>query len=1153
MKEIYLGQNPIKTEKKQVDGQFIDLNNEKFYKISNVQFMPDFFMTIVSNSDHWMYLSSNGSLSAGRKNRDNALFPYYTVDKIHDYKGKTGSKTICLVQKEGKIALWEPFSDESKRVYNIERNLYKSIYGNKIIFEEINQDLEVRFSYGWHNSDKFGWIKKSTIENLGDKKVNLDLIDGIRNILPYGADSVFQNEFSNLLDAYKKNELLAESKLGLFVLSSIPVDRAEPSEALKATTVWSYPLNKSAKYLISDKQLEPFISGQDLITELDIRAARGSYYVNISVELGKNGEKEWYIVAEVNQDASDVANLDKWIKSGKDVAEKLEEDIAAGTNALIKIVANADGLQLGNEKLGFARHFSNTLFNVMRGGIYTNNYTIDSSDFRRYVNQTNKEIEQQFSKELNFLPIQIEYSALLDWARKLGNPDVERICYEYLPLTFSRRHGDPSRPWNQFSIETKNDDGSDKLNYQGNWRDIFQNWEALSLSFPEYIEGIIAKFVNASTADGYNPYRITRDGIDWESPDPNDPWAYIGYWGDHQIIYLQKFLEQSEDFHPGKLDEMLHKEIFVYANVPYRIKPFEALVEDPKSTIDFDAELNSEIEKRAQHIGADGKLLTDKNSRICKANLMEKILATLLAKLSNFVPEAGIWLNTQRPEWNDANNALVGNGVSMVTLYYLRRFLAFWKTKFDGVKNDEFAVSEELKVLFDNILEVFETYLPLTETGFTNEERYRVSRALGMAGSEYRNTIYKSSFSANKKRITIGDLSRFVNLALKYIDQSIQKNKREDGLYHAYNLIAFKGQSIAIRYLYEMLEGQVAVLSSGLLSAGESLQVMDALKASKLFREDQYSYILYPDRELPRFNEKNNIPTSAFKKSGLLQKLLVDNETGIIKKDESGTCHFNGTFRNAGVLKDALESLDKDKYGDLVQKEKQLVLDIYEEIFDHQSFTGRSGTFFAYEGLGSIYWHMVSKLLLAVQESYFNGIREGADATVLGSLMQHYYEIKAGIGLHKSPELYGAFPTDAYSHTPANAGAKQPGLTGQVKEDVISRFGELGVHIENGRIAFNTSLLNNNEWLQSQDEFVYLDLEGNPNKIELKSDQLAFTFCQVPVVYTAGQDEFIDVTFSDHSVQHFPGNAMDVVTSAKIFSRRGEVKKIEFTTKNLLN
>ena len=61
------------------------------------------------------------------------------------------------------------------------------------------------------------------------------------------------------------------------------------------------------------------------------------------------------------------------------------------------------------------------------------------------------------------------------------------------------------------------------------------------------------------------------------------------------------------------------------------------------------------------------------------------------------------------------------------------------------------------------------------------------------------------------------------------------------------------------------------------------------------------------------------------------------------------------------------------------------------------------------------------------------------------NFFDHYFEINAGIGAHKSPELYGAFPTDPYSHTPGGKGAQQPGMTGQVKEDILCRFGELGV------------------------------------------------------------------------------------------------------------
>ena len=67
--------------------------------------------------------------------------------------------------------------------------------------------------------------------------------------------------------------------------------------------------------------------------------------------------------------------------------------------------------------------------------------------------------------------------------------------------------------------------------------------------------------------------------------------------------------------------------------------------------------------------------------------------------------------------------------------------------------------------------------------------------------------------------------------------------------------------------------------------------------------------------------------------------------------------------------------------------------------------------------------------------------------------------LRAGLGGSKSPEVFGAFPADAYSHTPGHAGAKQPGLTGQVKEDVLCRWGELGVLVEDGRLVFNPLLL----------------------------------------------------------------------------------------------
>lgn len=1150
-KSIYLGNAELNSGDQDVKGEFVEIQNEKFYKISNSNQMPDFFMTIVSDSDHWMFLSSNGSLSAGRKNRDNALFPYYTVDKIHDSKGLTGSSTCFLIHKNEKTYLWEPFTDESEKIYAIERNLYKSIYGNKIIFEEINVGLGVGFQYGWYNSEEFGFIKQSVVTNRNKESITVEVLDGIKNILPPGIDFDFQNAYSNLLDAYKKNELIADSQLGLFMLSSIPVDRAEPSEALLATTVWSCGLDHQIQILLSEKQIENFKKGRPVETETDVRASRGAYLIHTELILAPGASQEWMIVAEINQDSTAVADLNQFIQTEKNLQNRIKGDISEGTENLKKIVAMADGLQIGNEELSYGRHFSNTLFNVMRGGIFTTNYQVDVPDFKLFVDQINKPLSDSYQTWLDQLPLKINNTELISLAEKTSDADLIRICYEYLPLTFSRRHGDPSRPWNQFSIETKNADGSPKLNYQGNWRDIFQNWEALGLSYPEFIEGMICKFLNATTADGYNPYRVTREGIDWECPDPHDPWAYIGYWGDHQIIYLQKFLELSHEFHPGKLDSLLQKEIFAYANVPYRIKSYEEIVKNPKDTILFDVELNAQVKALSRQIGADGSLLRYRDKNICHVNLTEKILVTLLAKLSNFIPEAGIWLNTQRPEWNDANNALVGNGVSMVTLCYLRRFLKFWSGRFNESAVQEICISEELKTLFDSIFHIFEENTALLQTGFSNGDRRRFADKLGKAGSDYRNAIYENSFSGKKKPVEVKTLLDFMLLGIEYMDQSIRINKREDGLYHAYNLVSFSEQQVAVRHLYEMLEGQVAVLSSGYLSVQESLDVLNALKASSLFRRDQYSYLLYPDRQLPLFVQKNNIPASKVQESKLLSKLIMDQDSSILNHDHSGNFHFNGSFRNAAVLEKALENLKTEEYGQLVSEEKELILDIYEKLFDHQSFTGRSGTFYGYEGLGSIYWHMVSKLLLAAQECYFKGIEEGADRSLLSKIKDHYFEIKAGIGLYKSPELYGAFPTDAYSHTPGNAGARQPGMTGQVKEDYLSRMRELGIQISRGNIEFNFSLINPDELLMQETVFEYYNLKGEKQHLNLKKGQLGFTFCQVPIVYSASNEDAVTVTDTNGNQQRFSGHELDPEISKQLFDRNGDLKFIEVNFKSL--
>ncbi len=1131
----------------------VKIGGESFYKISNCDEMPPFFMSIVSDSNHWLFIASNGGLSAGRKNANYALFPYYTSDKITESADITGSKSIFRIHKEGSIQIWEPLSERFDGPYEVTRNLYKNVYGNKIIFEEINHDLALTFRYQWNSSNQFGFVRKATLLNNAPDVFKIEVLDGIQNIMPYGVPSDLQNGTSNLVDAYKRSELEKATGLGIYALSAIIVDRAEPSEALKANIAWSIGL-ENPTYQLSSLQLKNFRKGKSIQEETDVKAEKGAYFIYTEMVLSANAEKEWMIIANVNQNHADIARIVKTIKHEKQLAEMVQQDIDLGTQRLIELNAASDGFQLTADKLRDTRHFANTLFNIMRGGIFDNNYQIEKWDFSAYLAKANKAIFNNFKNRIAELSGVFSLTQLKAVANQSDDSDFKRLCLEYMPLKFSRRHGDPSRPWNQFSINTQSElDGSKILDYEGNWRDIFQNWEALAHSYPAFIESMIHKFLNASTFDGYNPYRVTKDGFDWETIEPDDPWSYIGYWGDHQIIYLLKFLEFIENHAPGSLENYFNKDLFVYANVPYRIKRYEAILDNPKDTIEFDHALDQKIRQHRAAIGADGALLQNQNGDLYKVNFIEKILAAVLAKLSNFIPEGGIWMNTQRPEWNDANNALVGNGVSMVTLYYLRRFLNFFKGIFDSTTLEAVEISKELADFFQQIVQTFDKHQSLLTGSINDSNRKLILDALGQAGSEYRLKIYEQSFSGKKTLVSLEDLKHFVEISLQYLEHSIRANKRSDHLYHAYNLMTVENDTeVSIAYLSEMLEGQVAVLSAGYLSSREAVAVLDALKSSKLFRADQYSYILYPNKDLPGFMEKNRIPATAIAKSQLLQQLVRQNNKQLIEKDVKGQYHFNGNFRNAADVNTALENLEATDYASLVKKEKDVVLQIFEELFNHKAFTGRSGTFFGYEGLGSIYWHMVSKLQLAVQECCLKAIKANESDEVIGRLVAHYYEINEGIGVHKSPQLYGAFPTDPYSHTPAGRGAQQPGMTGQVKEDILCRFGELGVFVEGGQLYFNPCLLRKEEFLTQPKVLEYVDVHNKHRQLPITKNCLAFTYCQVPIIYQLSNENRLEVIDKNKDGKQFTTLSLDAASSQQVFERTGDIIQILVQIKAVL-
>jgi hypothetical protein len=538
-------------------------------------------------------------------------------------------------------------------------------------------------------------------------------------------------------------------------------------------------------------------------------------------------------------------------------------------------------------------------------------------------------------------------------------------------------------------------------------------------------------------------------------------------------------------------------------------------------------------------------LLLDPAGEVIHVTMVEKLLVLLLAKLTNLVPEGGIWMNTQRPEWNDANNALVGKGLSVVTAAYLRRFIAFWQQLLAAYDGADFAVNTAVATLLGDVQTIFSHFQDRLGSGFSDADRRAVMDALGTAVTAYRRTLYQTGLPQTQHSLTAADLADFLTLAQRYIEQTLHVNRRPDGLAHTYNILRLSAESAGIEPLYLMLEGQVALLSSGLLAPTAALALLQSLRHSDLYRADQHSYMLYPHRHLPGFRQKNNVTAAQVAHSPLVQALRAAGDKRLLLEDEAGMFHFNGRFRNASDVTAVLHTLRQEpKLAELVAQEQEFILELFETTFNHRAFTGRSGTFFAYEGLGSIYWHMVTKLLLAAQECYQQAVEQGAETTVITALADAYYDIRAGIGFNKTPDVYGAFPTDPYSHTPLGSGARQPGMTGQVKEEILTRWGELGVVVQVGQLCFAPTLLQAQEFLRESGAFSYIDQDGRTQTISRPPNSLAFTFCQTPIVYTLGDVVQLEVVWADGRSQTIPGHCLDQTTSQHIFDRSGEVRLV---------
>jgi len=385
-------------------GGFVELEGEIHYRISAFQQLEPFLISLASDTDLWMFIASGGGLTAGRVDADGSLFPYRTVDQLHDAHHHTGPVTLIRIRHgDSAPILWEPFTMVSAESPLVERNLYKNVTGNRLVFEEINHELGLAFRYCWSGCDEFGWVRSATLENLTASPCQATLLDGLRNILPPGVPLSLYQQASNLVDAYKKSEVDPETGMGIFSLTAGITDRAEALESLRASTVWCCGLEDFRVHL-SLNALAIFRQGQVLTGDRIRNGGRGHYLVSCSLDLAAKDSVQWHLAGDTGRDHLQIAELRRLVRRTETLPARITASLQQAGENLRRNVGSADGLQLEGRPESWSHHFANVLFNNLRGGVFVQNHDIPVADFTDFLRIRNAAVADRQRAVLAKLP-----------------------------------------------------------------------------------------------------------------------------------------------------------------------------------------------------------------------------------------------------------------------------------------------------------------------------------------------------------------------------------------------------------------------------------------------------------------------------------------------------------------------------------------------------------------------------------------------------------------------------------------------------------------------------------------------------------------------------------------------------------------------------
>lgn len=662
----------------------------------------------------------------GLHNKNHPIMEFTPANKAYVSVGQIGFRTFIKTNDK----VYEPFQVNTPHHHTM------TVRKSEFEIEETNNELGLKTTvnyFGLPNENLGAIVRKVKIENISSKNINLEVLDGIAEILPYGVENQGFKAMSNLLRSWfvADNE---SNDFAFYTLRSSTGDTAEVSQVSNGNFI-----------LASDgKKLVKPIVDPNVIFGHDLSKSRAIELENKSVKEILSQEQTL-----VNQIPCGFVPFIKTLAKG----EALEFHILSGNTHSIDFFAELAPKLVSNEYITSKQVEASNLLEELTKDVTTS---------------TNNPVFDEYIKQ-NYMDNLLRGG----YPTKIG---------KHIFHLYARKHGDLERDYNFFSLAPEYYSTGD-----GNFRDVCQNRRVDSFVHSEVKDFNIKHFFSLVQLDGYNPLTVkpmmyqleeskkvelvnkhfkeqetmfeffnhpftpgslvnfvARNNIPTLSTNDQlledfmnhskqlieSAWSE-GYWSDH-FDYLFDLIEVYLGIYPDTVAELLYEDrsYKTFTSPVTVVKQKERAVLKPSGDIrQYGSLLHHDNEKiNKLQLNLHGSNWEKCNNEIYHTNLFTKLLLLVLNKHSMFdVNFHGIEMDGDKPGWNDAMNGvpgLFGSGVSeaIETL----RIVTFLK---ENAPNEDLVLPQEVVNLYRSLLHSNEYFNRLEA-----RETYRESVRFGLNG-----------------------------------------------------------------------------------------------------------------------------------------------------------------------------------------------------------------------------------------------------------------------------------------------------------------------------------------------------------------------------------------------------------------------------------